>query len=995
MWHPCGSWVDGARGRWGVASWPPPKPNRSLWPQAQEATLGAGTRLVQGARVGTGQKLDLLERGAELKALENLVGSGDAGGVLMAIEGPPGIGKTALMAETKSRGNEAGMRVLSARGSELERAFSFGVVRQLFEPLLASLSEEERADALAGAAALAEPLFNPERFNAETGADSSLATLHGLYWLSANLATRRPLLLTIDDLHWCDLPSLRWLAYLLPRMEGLALSVLVGLRPAEAGEDLGLLNQIVSDPLATVIRPAPLSLEATVGFLREALSPSAEDAFCAACWRETAGNPLLVRELVLVIAGEGLAPTEANVPRLRELGARAGSRAVALRLSRLAPEATTLAQAVAILGDDADPRQAAALADLEEQAAFEAVDALARVDVLRPQPPLAFVHPLIRTAVYETLTPLEQDRGHARAARLLANAGAEPERVAAHLLRSPPAADPQAVATLRDAARSAGSRGASESAVAYLRRALAEPPPDGDRADVLLELGAAEAHVSGEAAIEHLREAHALAASPVRRAEAARLLGGQLFVLRGEEADAVLREALDELAGADPELERLLAAGLITNGLFAPGLHRDAAQRLERVRVEPRAGTAGEKLLLSVLAYHDARAGRPAAEVVPLARKALADGTILRADHLPEAYVATSTVLAMADLDDVLTVYEDALAEAHRHGSTLAFGAVKVFRAFALRWRGDLGEVEAEAREALAAGEVWGATARFARHAGAFLADSLMGQGRLDEAAAVLAGAWPGEAPPGSTRLLFLGDSARRLRLLRGDLAGGLEEMLEAGRLFEEVGSRNPAFIAWRSPAALALLQLGRRDEAGPLAEEEVELARTWGAPRALGASLRAAGLVEGGERGLALLEEAVEVLGGSTAKLEHAKARMELGAALRRGNRRADARDQLRHALELATICGATALAARAERELLATGARPRRVALSGVESLTQSERRVAEMAAEGPTNREIAQALFVTQRTVEVHLTSIYRKLAISSRSQLAAALAAPARA
>ena len=348
----------------------------------------------------------------------------------------------------------------------------------------------------------------------------------------------------------------------------------------------------------------------------------------------------------------------------------------------------------------------------------------------------------------------------------------------------------------------------------------------------------------------------------------------------------------------------------------------------------------------------------------------------------------------MADLDEVLTVYEDALAEAHRHGSTLAFGAVKVFRAFALRWRGDLGEVEAEAREALAAGEVWGATARFARHAAAFLADSLMEQGRLDEAAAVLAGAWPGEAPPGSTRLLFLGDSARRLRLLRGDLAGGLEEMLEAGRLFEEVGSPNPAFIAWRSPAALALLQLGRRDEAGPLAEEEVELARTWGAPRALGAALRAAGLVEGGERGLELLVEAVDVLSGSPARLEHAKARTDLGAALRRANRRADAREQLRHAVELATICGATPLAARAESELLATGARPRRVALSGVESLTPSERRVAEMAAEGPTNREIAQALFVTQRTVEVHLTSIYRKLAINSRSQLPTALATPAR-
>ena len=850
-------------------------------------------------------QLDLLERDAELTAVTGLIAASPGGGRLLAIEGPPGIGKTALMMEAKALAQEAGMQVLGGRGSDLERSFSYGVVRQLFEPLLASLQADERADLLAGSAALAAPLFDPAQVAAEPAADSSLATLHGLYWLTANLAARRPLLLALDDLHWCDLPSLRWLAYLLPRMEGLGLLVLVGLRPAEPGEDPGLIGQIVSDPLATTVRPAPLSTEAVARLLRESLSPEADDAFCAACQEATGGNPLLLRELVHAIAAEGLAPTEENVPRLREIEARAGSRAVSL-----APLSAPAG------GDDAragrrDPgrrRRSRAKRqrwrDLDEQAASEAA-ARARAG-RRPSPAAAArVRPSAdpRGGLRGRSHRSSETDGHARAARLLANAGAEPERVAAHLLRSPPAADPQAVATLRDAARRAGSRGASESAVAYLRRALEEPPPDAERAEVLLELGAAEAHVSGEAAIEHLREAHALAASPVRRAEAARLLGGQLFVLRGEEADAVLQEALDELAGADPELERFLAAGLITNGLFAPGLHRDAAQRLERVRVEPRAGTAGEKLLLSLLAYHDARAGRPAAEVVPLARKALADGTILRADQPAVPYpvgaglVPTSTVLAMADLDEVLTVYEDALAEAHRHGSTLAFGAVKVFRAFALRWRGDLGEVEAEAREALAAGEVWGATARFARHAAAFLADSLMEQGRLDEAAAVLAGAWPGEAPPGSTRLLFLGDSARRLRLLRGDLAGGLEEMLEAGRLFEEVGSRNPAFIAWRSPAALALLQLGRRDEAGPLAEEEVELARTWGAPRALGAALRAAGLVEGGERGLELLVEAVDVLSGSPARLEHAKARTELGAALRRANRRAEAREQLRQA--------------------------------------------------------------------------------------------------
>jgi DNA-binding CsgD family transcriptional regulator len=948
---------------------------------------------VQGTRQPFSIQLDLLERDTEVATVANLIAAAPAGGRVLAIEGPPGIGKTALMAEAKALGQEAGMQVLGARGSELERSFSYGVVRQLFEPFLASVGAEERADVLSGAATLAEPLFDPELLVAETGTDSSLATLHGLYWLAANLAARRPLLLAIDDLHWGDLPSLRWLAYLLPRMDGLAISVVVGLRPAEAGDDPALLNGIVSDPLATVIRPAPLSAEATARFLRETLSPGAEGAFCAACWEETGGNPLLLRELVHAIAVEGLAPTAANVPRLRELEARAGSRAVSLRLSRLAPEATALAQAVAVLGDDADPRHAAELAGLDEPAASEAAEALVRVDVLRSQQPLGFVHPLIRAAVYESLTPLERADCHERAARLLAAAGAEPERVAAQLLRSSPAGNSDVVATLRLAACRAGTRGASETAVAYLRRALAEPPSDAEQADVLVELGSAETRVSGEAAVEHLQAARELIDDPIRSAEIALQLGRQLYLLRGEESDAVLRGAMEELGGADPELERLLQAGLITNDMFAPALHDHAVELLERVRRRPADTTFGEKFLLSLLAHHDARAGKSAVEVVPVARRALSYGTLVREDASGTAFIPPVIVLAMADLDEALLVYEDALAEARRRGSTLAFAAAKVFRLPALLWRGDLGEAEAEAREALALGQAWGSTARFYGHASAFLADALMEQGRLDDAAAALDSVEFRESPLDSERVLFLRDSSARLRILRGDLAGGVERLLDAGRRFDDVGSRNPAFIAWRSPAAVALLQLGKRDEARRLATEELELARAWGAPRSLGAALRVAGLGEGGTDGVALFEEAVDVLGESPAKLEHAKARTELGAALRRANRRVAAREHLRRAVELATICGAASLAARAERELLATGARPRRVALSGVESLTPSERRVAEMAAEGPTNREIAQALFVTQRTVEVHLTSIYRKLAIRSRSQLADALGEPA--
>ena len=938
----------------------------------------------------------LLEREIELAAVEELIGAATTGGRVLAFEGPPGIGKTALISAAKEFGDLAGMRVLGARGSELEQPFTYGVVRQLFEPLLTQLPADQRAELLDGAAKLAAPLFDVARLADDHAADSSLATLHGLYWLAANVAASRPLLVAVDDLQWCDLPSLRWLAYLLPRIEGLQVRLLVGLRPGDPGEDRALVGQIVSDPLATVVRPAPLTTAAATLLVRQTLA-DADDSFSNACHELTGGNPLLLRELVHTIADESLAPIELNVSRLRELGARAGSRAVSLRLSRLAPEATALARAVAVLGDDADPHHAAALAGLDDQRASEAADALAGVQVLRPQPPFGFVHPLIRAAVYDGLTPIERDAAHAHAARLLANAAADPERVAGHLLRGSPGGDPAVVATLRTAAQRARRRGASESAVAYLRRALAEPPNRTERDELLLELGVAEAGVDGEAAVEHLSAARALISDPIKRVEVALLLGRELFLLRGEEeSDAVFASALAELAGADGELERLLEAGLISNGLFAPTLYGAAVDRLQRVRRRPANTTLGEKLLLSLLASHDARAGAPISEVLALARRALAEGTLIREDASGTAFVAPCTVLAMADLDEALAIFDDALAEARRRGSPLAFAAAKVFRAQTLVWRGELAEAQAEAAEALSVGEAWGVSARFKGHGSAFLADSLMEQGKLDDAAAALARAERGDVLAGTTtRLLYFTNTSARLRILRGDLAGGVAELLDAGRRYESVGSRNPAFIAWRSPAAVALHQLGEQEQASQLAAEELELARTWGAPRALGAALRAAGVVEDGERGLALFEEAVRVLDGSPAKLEHAKARTELGAALRRANRRSQAREHLRKALELATICGASALASCAETELLATGARPRRIALSGVESLTPSERRVAEMAAQGPTNREIAQALFVTQRTVEVHLTSIFRKLEISSRSQLAAALAEPGRA
>ena len=216
------------------------------------------------------------------------------------------------------------------------------------------------------------------------------------------------------------------------------------------------------------------------------------------------------------------------------------------------------------------------------------------------------------------------------------------------------------------------------------------------------------------------------------------------------------------------------------------------------------------------------------------------------------------------------------------------------------------------------------------------------------------------------------------------------QDFLEAGRIAESLTIENPALSPWRAYAALTLRRLDRQNEARELAAAELQLSRRWGAPRSVGISLRALGLVEIGRSGEQLLREAVAVLAGSPARLEHARAIIDLGANLRRGNSRTEARRLLREGIELAHQCGAGALVKRGNEELAAAGGHPLGILLSGTESLTPSERRVAHIAAEGASNKEIAQALFVTVKTVEMHLGRVYRKLDIGSRGELSAALA-----
>jgi DNA-binding CsgD family transcriptional regulator len=265
--------------------------------------------------------------------------------------------------------------------------------------------------------------------------------------------------------------------------------------------------------------------------------------------------------------------------------------------------------------------------------------------------------------------------------------------------------------------------------------------------------------------------------------------------------------------------------------------------------------------------------------------------------------------------------------------------------------------------------------------------DALIERPELSDIAA-LAGAI--ELPPSLARISIgavLAEVRGRLALAGGDRAGARVALEEAAAVFSEVRLLNPNATCWRGALALAL---DNRDEALRLARAELDDARRLGFPRPVGIALRTVGMLEEGPGSIELLRESVAVLEGSYARLEHARALVQLGAALRRSNQRAAARDPLRAGLDLAHASGASRLAEQARVELLATGARPRRLTLSGTEALTAAERRVAGLAAQGLSNPDIAQALFVTINTVEGHLRHVYQKLSISSRRQLPDALA-----
>jgi DNA-binding CsgD family transcriptional regulator len=934
---------------------------------------------------------ELLERDDERALLEEAVAAaGNGAGAVVVIDGPAGIGKSRLLAHAGAHAESEGIRVLAAHGIEFEQEIPFGVAAELFDSCLAGTEAGERQRLLGGHAGLAASLFDP----AAPVPQDAQAFIRGLYWLTVNLTlaapaapAARPLLIVIDDAHWCDRPSLGFLTYLAARVEELPIALVLAARSGEATSSRAMLDALRGSAGHRVLRPARLT-GAAVGQMIEVELPGADPAFVQACARVSGGNPFLARELIRALHADQVAPTKGSVAAVEQLVPESVLQSVLVRLGRLSEPAQRLAGACAVLADGSRLRHAAALAGLDLEAAEQAADALAAARVLEPGEPLHFTHPLIATAVHADLPAFVRARGHRRAAGLLAGDGAPVDVVAAHLLMSTRDGDAETVAVLRGAAARALARGDPAAAVRLLERARAEPPGADQRAEVLLELAAAAVQHGDPGADRHITDALAL------RSDRAHTLRGLVALARlrlqqGEHEDSarLVGEVLDQLDPGDPLAQDLIVDEL-TASTFRVPLRDRADARIVPLMEAARSGRIPDHPgLLAHLTLRLALAGEAPARVRSVAERATAgDALIDPASHGILAGIVVQALVCVDELAAAEDVADAALQAARRSGSLLAYASASYHRAMPRYHRGALNDALADLDQALTASrEGWGGAEGWI---GALQAQAHLEAG--DHAAARDALMLASSAPGDSMDQAIVLYARARVELADGDPGAALTDAEEAGRLLADgFGIDHPGLLPWRDTAALAAAALGQPEAAERLAEVGLDRARTWGVPRTTGLALRTSALVLGGARRLQLLGEAVDALEHSPSTLALAHALVDQGAQLRRTGRRVDAQPPLRRGLQLADRSGATPLADAAREELRATGARPRRAAYTGVDALTPSELRVAQLAAEGLTNSQIAQALFVTPKTIQTHLAHTYRKLDITSRQQLPATL------
>ena len=926
-----------------------------------------------------------LERERELDRISVLLDRTESGaGAVLVVEGPSGIGKSRLLDEAAAMALDAGHDVLAARAGELECNYPFGLVLGLLEGRFARASPQDRAALFHGQAALAAPLLSPgDDDPGHASTVDEFALVHGLYWCVVGLSERRPVALIVDDAHWADELSLRFLNYLARRVDDVPVALILAVRTGDPTARSDLVAHLLDAGDEFRLHPAELSLDATRELLTGPVVPADAEEFIRASWDATGGNPFLLRELAKAICDDPVEWSAADPSRVAAFAPDAVARTVTRRLKRLGPEAYAFAQACAVFGDGASLARVSRLAGLQLDAGACAGDSLTQAHILSSADPASFAHPMIASAVRAECDVLGRQRAHLRAAQLLHAEGAGVDEVARHVFDGSPTHEPWAVEALHRAARAAARRGAPEVAVRYLRRVIDVLPSDRLTRSTLVDLGMVEAASGEETALTRFEQALTLIDEPAGHAQALYALGQTLFRRgRHEEALATFRRGVELVGDEDPDMALMFEGALHCVRILVHGYTMESVSDAAAALCTRAPRTRAERFILAPQALIRALSDPRIAAAADLACAALGNGALLT----EQTSQGIAAILAIGALHwagrahDAQHAAEALMADARDRGDAVAFAEGALVRAICLLDRGLVTEAMADAYTAIEGfGSGWHA---YGPTPQAVLCRCLIERGELHEAQRRLAESEADLVGHASVDTWFL--AARgQLRLANGQAPAALDDLLETGKLLARAGITNPTVIPWRSWGTVAAHRCCEFALAKRLITEQVELARGYGLPGALGGALRARALLE--DQPLDTLTEAVDVLETADAQLELARALRDLGMVLRRSGQRTASRRPLRRALELAHRSGAVVLGDSVRQELLASGAKPRRVPMTGIESLTPTELRIAKLAVQEDSNRKIAELLFVTKNTVAWHLLRVYRKLGVSSREEL----------
>ena len=937
------------------------------------------------AAAGIATESALIERAVELEVLEGAARRTAGGsGAVVVLEAPPGLGKTALLESAAQFAAQAGCLVRRAAPSPLERHFPFGAVRALLEAPLRDASAQQRAQLLRGAGAIAGGLL----LDGIVPEDAATATVaHSVLWLCTAIAQASPLALIVDDAQWADRSSLAVLSHLARRIEDVPLLIVVAARGEYPGAATDLLSLLGAVRSATVLHPQRLTPSGAVRLIHR-LAPDTPVQACCDCHRAVDGNPWLLAELARQIATSGLGAISDPNPDAWPVTAVARN-TVRRRLAELALSERAAAAALAVTGEEATPQVVASTAGLTVSELGEAWHALAAAGLLasgRRQ----FAHNLIAAAIREDLPAGDRERLHRQAARALSEAGAPPETAARHLLHCGPQSDAEVSGLLWQAASDAAERGAPRAAARYLERAVDERALGDDRGRMLAQLATVTFDAGLPDSARWLREA---AREPWDRASRVDILTrlAALGVAGGGAAD--VQELLEEQLASetDPDARAALQTASLDALTTVPGSQGERIRRVQAIDAAAISDSSQGRAVLAHRAWLASELGAPDASACStLALEALGEGQLLADAWRRLAGHLCVRVLTMTDrFDHARAAIESISRQATNRGSLRLRAAAAWYTAELDLRTGQIADAEEHARRAL---EIVGEDVN-AVTGGAVevLVCTLAERGAFEQADQLLRERGLHGEIGGDPWEIGVLHARARLWLAQGDFERAHADATAAGALRERQGRPNPTWTPWRSTASLALSHLGRCREARELADTELALATRFGAPVAVARAMHARAVAESDDiERVALCERALALVAGTPAGLETVRLRLELGSTLAYLGRRIEARGALRPALADADAVGAALLAGRARRELVATGLRPRRAALEGAEALTPRQRQICELAAAGKANRAIAHELFLSIKTVETHLAAGYRKLGVSTRSELAGELA-----